>query len=36
MMGALTDRSLDDVARALPFMAVGMRGSALTGRSLDR
>ena len=35
MMGALTDRSLDDVARALPFMAVGCAVLATTGRSLD-
>lgn len=35
MMGALTDRSLDDVRRALPFMAAGAAVLALTGRSLD-
>lgn len=35
MMGALTDRSLEDVARALPFMAAGCAVLAFTGRSLD-
>jgi iron complex transport system permease protein len=35
MMGALTDRSLDDVARALPFMAAGCAVLAFTARSLD-
>lgn len=35
MMGALTDRSLDDAARALPFMAAGCIALALTARSLD-
>jgi iron complex transport system permease protein len=35
MMGALTDRSIDDVVRALPFMAAGCAVLALTGRSLD-
>lgn len=35
MMGALTDRSRDDVVRAVPFMAVGAAVLALTGRSLD-
>lgn len=35
MMGALTDRSMDDVARGLPFMAAGTAVLATTGRSLD-
>jgi iron complex transport system permease protein len=35
MMGALTDRSLDDAARALPFMAIGCLLLAFTARSLD-
>ena len=35
MMGALTDRSLDDAMRALPFMAVGCAVLALSARSLD-
>lgn len=35
MMGALTDRSLDDAARALPFMAAGCAVLALSARSLD-
>jgi iron complex transport system permease protein len=35
MMGALTDRSMDDVARAMPFMLAGAALLALTGRSLD-
>jgi iron complex transport system permease protein len=35
MMGALTDRSLDDVQRALPFMAAGCALLAITARSLD-
>ncbi|MFD1611764.1 FecCD family ABC transporter permease [Sphingomonas tabacisoli] len=35
MMGALTDRSLDDAMRSLPFMAVGCAVLATTGRSLD-
>jgi iron complex transport system permease protein len=35
LMGALTDRSIEDVARALPFMAAGCAVLALTGRSLD-
>jgi iron complex transport system permease protein len=34
-MGALTDRTIDDVARALPFMALGSAILLLTGRSLD-
>jgi iron complex transport system permease protein len=35
LMGALTDRSLDDVRTALPFMAVGAVLLFLTGPSLD-
>jgi iron complex transport system permease protein len=35
MMGALTDRSLEDVVRALPFMAAGCAVLGVTGRSLD-
>ena len=35
LMGALTDRSLDDVRLALPFMAVGAVLLFLTGPSLD-
>ena len=35
LMGALTDRSLDDVRLALPFMATGAVLLLLTGRSLD-
>lgn len=35
MMGALTDRSMEDVARALPFMAAGCLVLAGTARSLD-
>jgi iron complex transport system permease protein len=35
MMGALTDRSLEDAARALPFMAAGCAVLVLTSRSLD-
>ncbi|GAA0329238.1 iron ABC transporter permease [Sphingomonas oligophenolica] len=35
LMGALTDRSLDDVRTALPFMAVGAGLLFLTGPSLD-
>jgi iron complex transport system permease protein len=35
LMGALTDRTMDDVARALPFMALGSLILLLTGRSLD-
>lgn len=35
MMGALTDRSLDDAMRALPFMAIGCAVLALSARSLD-
>ena len=35
MMGALTDRTTDDVIRALPFMALGSVILLLTARSLD-
>jgi iron complex transport system permease protein len=35
LMGALTDRSLDDVTLAVPFMAAGAVLLLLTGRSLD-
>lgn len=35
MMGALTDRSRDDVVRALPPMALGAAILATTGRALD-
>lgn len=35
LMGALTDRSMRDVAVALPAMAVGVALLALTGRALD-
>ena len=35
LMGALTDRTIDDVWRALPFMAVGSAVLLFTGRSLD-
>jgi iron complex transport system permease protein len=35
LMGALTDRGMDDVVRALPFMISGALILALTGRSLD-
>lgn len=35
LMGALTDRSLDDVRLAAPFMAAGAALLMLTGRSLD-
>ena len=35
LMGALTDRSWDDVRLALPLVAVGAVCLALTGRSLD-
>jgi iron complex transport system permease protein len=35
LMGALTDRSMADVAIALPFMAVGYLILATTGRGLD-
>ncbi len=35
MMGALTDRTMDDVVAALPFMAVGAIILATTGRALD-
>lgn len=35
LMGALTDRTMDDVMRALPFMAAGSALLLLTGRALD-
>ncbi len=35
LMGALTDRSWDDVRLALPLVALGMAALALTARSLD-
>jgi iron complex transport system permease protein len=35
LMGALTDRGMDDVTRALPFMFAGAMLLAMTGRSLD-
>ena len=35
LMGAITDRSWDDLAIALPFMLVGMLLLAFTGRALD-
>jgi iron complex transport system permease protein len=35
MMGALTDRTMDDVIKALPFMAVGAIILATTARALD-
>lgn len=35
MMGALTDRTLDDAVRALPFMAVGAAVLLSCGRALD-
>jgi iron complex transport system permease protein len=35
MMGALTDRSRDDVSRALPLMLAGCAVLALTARSID-
>ncbi len=35
LMGALTDRSWDDVRIALPLIAIGMALLAMTGRSLD-
>lgn len=35
LMGALTDRTMDDVIRALAFMALGSAILLLTGRSLD-
>jgi iron complex transport system permease protein len=35
LMGALTDRSLADVARVAPFVVVGLGLLALTGRALD-
>lgn len=35
LMGALTDRTMDDVLHALPFMAVGSAVLLITGRSLD-
>jgi iron complex transport system permease protein len=34
-MGALTDRTMDDVILALPFMALGAALLSTTGRSLD-
>jgi iron complex transport system permease protein len=34
-MGAITDRTMDDVIRALPFMAAGSCLLFATGRSLD-
>ncbi|MBS0315254.1 MAG: iron ABC transporter permease [Proteobacteria bacterium] len=35
MMGALTDRSLEDAVRAIPFMAAGCAVLTLSARSLD-
>ena len=35
LMGALTDRSMADVALALPFIALGLGLLAFTGRALD-
>ena len=35
LMGALTDRSWDDLARAVPFVAAGMALLFATGRALD-
>jgi iron complex transport system permease protein len=35
LMGALTDRSMADVAVAVPFMALGCALLAMTGRALD-
>jgi iron complex transport system permease protein len=35
LMGAITDRTIDDVIRALPFMTLGGLLLMLTGRSLD-
>lgn len=35
LMGALTDRGMDDVTRALPFMAIGAGLLLTTGRALD-
>ena len=35
LMGALTDRTMDDVAKALPLMALGMGLLFTTARSLD-
>jgi iron complex transport system permease protein len=35
MMGALTDRTMDDVIKALPFMAAGAAILATTARALD-
>jgi iron complex transport system permease protein len=35
MMGALTDRTMDDVVRALPFMVVGAAVLGTTARALD-
>ena len=35
LMGALTDRTMDDLARAVPFMAAGSLILLTTGRALD-
>jgi len=35
LMGALTDRTMDDAVRALPFMAAGALALFTTGRTLD-
>ena len=35
LMGALTDRTMEDVVHALPLMAMGVAMLATTGRSLD-
>ena len=35
LMGALTDRTMDDVLHATPFMALGALGLLSTGRALD-
>jgi iron complex transport system permease protein len=35
LMGALTDRTMDDAVRALPFMATGAAMLLTTGRTLD-
>ncbi|MEP7349198.1 MAG: iron ABC transporter permease [Sphingorhabdus sp.] len=35
LMGALTDRTMDDIVHALPFMAAGMILLLTTGRALD-
>ncbi len=35
MMGALTDRTMDDVIKALPFMAIGAAVLATAARALD-